>query len=337
MSVLSIIASNIPAATATFVAAVTALFAALKYYSDKAAKVTEFRKAWVESLRLAVAEFGGSIHLIVGRISIKSKATPAPVPAKTPSKSLEEELASELLPYWSKLRVSYNTIILHLNPAEHESYLIAERAVSESWQSKFQQETKDAQVFRFLCWCLSLADARIGEVPRHRKLRWNRRQKFKKIPSAEQVTVAALTTAQEKLRESCTDFGSILLLAAFATRQLAHGDYKTVLKHYPEIERGIRIVDTAAANVVKGVWEDVKRGEPSSRWAGLSALVISVLLIVSIVIALVLAPKQNSSSSGTNFNFYLNDKQVGTVGGRTDAAHPSITVKVMDRASGLTV
>ena len=193
MSVLSIIASNIPAATATFVAAVTALFAALKYYSDKAAKVTEFRKAWVESLRLAVAEFGGSIHLIVGRISIKSKATPAPLPAtdrailhtvrdlfskKTPLKSLEEELASELLPYWSKLRVSYNTIILHLNPAEHESYLIAERAVSESWQSKFQQGTKEAQVFRFLCWCLSLADARIAEVPRHRKSRWSRRQKF---------------------------------------------------------------------------------------------------------------------------------------------------------------
>lgn len=337
MSVLSIIASNIPAATATFVAAVTALFAALKYYSDKAAKVTEFRKAWVESLRLAVAEFGGSIHLIVGRISIKSKATPAPVPAadrailhtvrdffskKAPSKSLEEELASELLPYWSKLRVSYNTIILHLNPAEHESYLIAERAVAESWQTNSQHGTIENEVFRFLCWCLSLADARIGVVPRHRKSRWSRRQKFEEIPPDQQVIVAALVTAQEKLQESCTDFGSILLLAAFATRQLAHGDYKTVLKHYPEIERGIRIVDTAAANVVKGVWEDVKRGEPSSRRAGLSALVISVLLIVSIVIALVLAPKQNSSSSGTNFNFYLNDKQVGTVAGRTDAAHP---------------
>lgn len=337
MSVLSIIASNIPAATAIFVAAVTALFAALKYYSDKAAKVTEFRKAWVESLRQAVAEFGGSIHLIVGRISIKSKATPSPVPAtdravlhtirdlfskKNPSKSLEEELASELLPYWSKLRVSYNTIILHSNPAEHESYLIAERAVSESWQTDFQQGTKEEQVFRFLCWCLSLADARIGEVPRRRKSLWSRRQKFQKIPSAQQITVAALITAQEKLRKSCTDFGSILLLAAFATRQLAHGDYKTVLKHYPEIERGIRILDTAAANVVKGVWEDVKRGEPSSRRAGLSALGISVFLIVSIVIGLALAPKQNGGSSGTNFNFYLNGKQVGGVGGRTDAAHP---------------
>ena len=333
----SIISSNIPAVTATFVAAVTALFAALKYYSDKAAKVTEFRKAWVESLRLAVAEFGGSMHLIVGRISIKSKANAVPWPAadrtiahivrdflskKTPSKSLEEELASELLPYWSKLRVSYNTIILHLNPAEHESYLIAERAVSVAWKTTFGQGRKESEIFHFLCWCLSLAESRINEVPSRRKLLWSRKQKFKEFPPADTMTMAALVNAQNILKIHCTDFGSILLLAAFATRQLAHGDYKTVLKHNPEIEWGIRIIDTAAANVVKGVWEDVKRGEPSSRWAGGSALIISGVLIIGIVIALVLAPKQNKSSPGGSVNFFISDKHAGAVSNRPDAANP---------------
>jgi hypothetical protein len=59
--------------------------------------------------------------------------------------------------------------------------------------------------------------------------------------------------------------GEALLLAIFATRQLLHGPYDTLIERIADIEHGIRVVDTAAAVVIKWVWEEIKNGEPTYR------------------------------------------------------------------------
>jgi len=315
---LSFLSSNIPAAVAAFAAAITAAYASLKYYSDKAAKVTDFRKAWIESLRLAVAEFSGSIHTIAGRIAIRTKADSERLadnaekqsslsrlvsffgsskPSATP---VEKELATELLTHWAALRLSYNKIVLHLNPAEHIAYSLAETAIGKYTHSTAPDEIIRGNVNLFLGWCIELAQCRAYEVPRRglfRKLQANTRPSF---DSDKRLPIEILSRAQEKINSACIDPGSALLLAAFATRQLLHGSYKNVFDNINSIEKGIRVVDTSAAIVIKGVWENIKKGEPTYRWTSNIAMAFSLLLIFSILASL-LMPLPSSQGTAKLF------------------------------------
>jgi hypothetical protein len=305
----SIFSSNVPAAVAAFAAAITAAYASLKYFSDKAAKVTEFRKAWIESLRQAVAEFSGSTHTIVGRIAIRVKANSGRPEdeGKNPgvlrrllavfersgaiAVPVEKELATELLTHWSTLRLSYNKIVLHLNPTEHLAYSLAETAIAthvSSVESKSEENVRE-EVFQFLSWCIELAQCRAQKTPEG----WLRRQLREKPASCDierRLSLDTLAKAKEDIDQVCVDPGSALLLAAFATRQLLHGSYKNVFKNANKIEQGIRVVDTSAAIVIKGVWENIKKGEPAYRRASNIAFFSSVLLSAIILISLLMSP-----------------------------------------------
>jgi hypothetical protein len=305
---LSFFSSNLPATAVAFAAAVTAAFASLRYYSDKAAKVTEFRKTWVESLRLAVAEFGGSTHTIAGRIAIRSKAAngqrsgdhknqSAPraslgyfrVPSTTVV-SVEKELATELLTHWAALRLSYNKIVLHLNPAEHLAYIKAEVAISTFASKAAPDEKIRAEVSRFLGWCIQMAERRAALPLKKKYFQFaiSGLPQYVSIPS--NLFDPGLVAAQQEIDRICTDPGSSLLLAAFSTRQLLHGSYKDVVSNISAIEQGIRVVDTSAAVVIKGVWETIKKGEPTYRWTSIIALLVSFSFIVFILASLSFAP-----------------------------------------------
>lgn len=304
----SFFSSNVPAAVAAFAAAITAAYASLKYYSDKAAKVTEFRKAWTESLRQAVAEFSGSSHTIAGRIAIRAKVEPEqlannPQPSKlrrflaafersAPITSpVEKELATELLSHWSVLRLSYNKIVLHLNPAEHKAYSLAETALAFYVEGKAPDESARMEVSQFLKCCIKLAESRAQEIPK-RTLFGKRYKEHKDCHKVDPPLSTDLNAAMGKICDACVDPGSALLLAAFATRQLLHGSYKNVFNNISGIEQGIRAVDTSAAIVIKNVWETIKKGEPTYRRTSNLAMASSVALIIIILASLLLTPPQ---------------------------------------------
>lgn len=308
---LSSFSNNLPAVAATFAAAITAAFASIKYYSDKAAKVTEFRKAWVESLRQAVAEFSGSTHTIAGRIAIRSKAESDTQKIKlrrskiiqifsslfknsaTPTTPVEKELATELLTHWSTLRLSYNKIILHLNPSEHQAYTIAENAIAKHTSMTTPNDAIRIEVTIFLNWCIEISQQR-AQFKKYNKIISFFGPKKSTFVSKLQIKSLTLCQAQEEIDDTCINSGSSLLLSAFATRQLLHGSYKNVFNNIESIERGIRVVDTSAAIVIKGVWETIKKGEPAYRWTSRIAILASIALIAGILIILLNNPSKNT-------------------------------------------
>jgi hypothetical protein len=310
MLIFSIFSSNVSAAVAVFAAAITAAYASLKYFSDKAAKVTEFRKAWIESLRQAVAEFGGSAHTIVGRIAIRTKTdserrenevvNPSglrrllavferPAPIAVP---VEKELATELLTHWSTLRLSYNKIVLHLNPAEHLAYSLAETAIATHTSSTMSESEENVrlEVSQFLSWCIELAQCRAQRIPKNWLHRLLLREKPTSCDIEKCLSSDTLDQAKVEIDKACIDPGSALLLAAFATRQLLHGRYKNVFNNVNKIEQGIRVVDTSAAIVIKGVWENIKKGEPAYRITSNVAIFSSVILMAIILLSLLMSP-----------------------------------------------
>lgn len=307
---LSILSSNLPATIATFAAGVTAFFAALKFYSDKAAKVTDFRKAWIETLRLAVAEFSGQTHTIAGRIAIRKRhdepTSPAPselskrkgwnalfARAEPNKQQFDKEFETELLSHWSGLRLSYNKIVLHMNPAEHRAYIRAEEAIAAYTKDYKESSNAREQVSNFLHWCIQQADTtnRALMLKKKKLYQWPWWGSAKECVASDVVNDHAapclsFECAQKEIMALCTDPGSCLLLSAFATRQLLHGSYEEVHDNVPKIERGIRTVDTATAIVIKSVWEAIKRGEPVYRQTSRVALIASAVLIAFILIAL---------------------------------------------------
>ncbi|MGX4643487.1 hypothetical protein [Massilia sp. SYSU DXS3249] len=314
---LSVFSGNPAAVAATVAAAVTGAFASLKFYSDKAAKVTDFRKAWIETLRLAVAEFSGSMHTVAGRIKIRNrhdtKGSKAGQDKKsqpesdcllnepaTPEKStFDKQFESELLTQWSTLRLSYNKLVLHLNPAEHLAYIQAEAALA-AFVKLNPDDTPDTRerVSDFLYSCIDCAE-RNSAKPAPKP---DSRQDFGKAYRSATATDLDLSTSdpfskeRNKIEVLASGAGSCLLLSAFATRQLLHADYDDVLKDIPKIEHGIRVIDTATAVVIKGVWEDIKRGEPGYRRTSWAALLASPIVIVGVVWILLAFPAKSTQS-----------------------------------------
>lgn len=324
----SIFSSNLPATIALFAAGVTAFFGSLKFFSDKAAKVTDFRKAWIETLRHAVAEFSGHTHTIAGRIAIRkrhggSRSSRSSGEAKYDLLGTEEvakpqfdkEFETELLDHWSGLRLSYNKLILHMNPAEHCAYTLAEEAIAIHAAGPEKQEIRD-QVVAFLVFCIGHAEAtsrRLLEARGHAFPSLNEAAKQvilpdekagheastteqgvgTQAPAKSEGEPTALDKAQEEIAKQCADAASSLLLSAFATRQLLHGDYDQVYGNMAHIERGIRAVDTSAGLVIKGAWEEIKSGEPTYARISWAGICISVILMVFLIIALFSGKPEN--------------------------------------------
>jgi len=331
-NLVSIFASNKAATAATFAAAITGAFAALKFYGDKAAKVTDFRKAWVETLRQAVSEFSGSTHTIAGRIVIRiaHRASDEDSELEQPAKSrpwssllalvgvnkksdepFDKALETELMAQWSTLRLSYNKVVLHLNPNEHSAYITAEETVAKISGSKVVQVknvlcsaaesevTVQPNTVEFLYWCVNLASDRAQELLDYAALPWweqiylwgkKKAQGNHSTPIPLKHALKGVEDAQKSINKECVDAGSCLLLSAFATKRLLYGKYEKVAPRIAEIEKGIRVVDTSAALVIKGVWEKIKKGEPLYRIISFLAILISLVIMSLILIALYANP-----------------------------------------------
>lgn len=342
---VDIFASNKAATAATFAAAITAAFASLKFYSDKAAKVTDFRKAWVETLRQAVSEFSGSTHTIAGRIVIRiahgasasaSGNAIQPGTAQRWSSVLsllgrtgqtdtpfDKDLETELMAQWATLRLSYNKVVLHLNPTEHSAYIAAEEAVAKALlaeeaaakdaapDTKKSASDEQSNIVAFLYWCVNVAESRASILMDHasspwwkkagRKLRSWWRWVTRAQPEAlkDEDKLAGFEEAQKHIHRECIDAGSCLLLSAFATKRLLYGKYPKVAPRISRIEKGIRVVDTSAALVIKGVWEAIKKGEPAYRWASFLAILLSLTIMCVILFALFASPS-TAGSRGHN-------------------------------------
>lgn len=307
-----------PAIGAIVAAAVTAAFASLKFYSDKAAKVTDFRQDWIESLRNDVAEFSGSTHTIAGRIAIRSRHGDFAARAggesqaktlisiigllvstkPTINSTFDKEFETELLAHWSTLRMSYNKIILHLNPVEHLAYIRAEEAIAAYTKDKNESTVIRKDVENFLWKCIQLAE-------RNSTTQAMKEHKHNALDSIYHAATGAnrgsvistrFLTGYADIEKLCAGAGSCLLLAVFATRQLLHGSYSDVLKNIPRIEHGIRVIDTSAAIVIKNVWEDIKRGEPSYRNISKTALISALLLFAVLGAVIYFSPEKHEKN-----------------------------------------
>lgn len=335
--------SNLPATAATFAAAITAGFGSVKFFLDKAAKVTDFRKNWIETLRLSIAEFNGSVHTIAGRISIRDrhridheKAVSIKSTSrfksfislfkhdaiKPPETLVSSNLETELLDQWAILRVSYNKIILHLNPSEHRAYLAAEIAHANKFPDKeidISGKSTDGETnpskkksTAFLKWCLTCAEYENSRWMEDDFLSttrsifsririWGREKRpsyhSSKVRSSE-PDLSDMETEMRDLYDRCIGPGSALLLAVFATRQLLHRRYDAVAPNIPSIEVGIRVIDTATAIVIKGVWEKIKKGEFVYRFLSWFAMALAFALAINVFVTLYThgLPEQKSAS-----------------------------------------
>ncbi len=88
--------------------------AAAKLFADKETKVSEFRLAWVATLRQALSELLGEAMLIVGRVKIayEHAANDRAFKKRIP------DLESELLEHWESFRKAYYLVLLHFNFVE---------------------------------------------------------------------------------------------------------------------------------------------------------------------------------------------------------------------------
>jgi len=313
--------STAPVIGAMVAAAVTAAFASLKFYSDKAAKVTEFRQHWIGSLRGAVAEFSGSMHTIAGRIAIRSRHgkhgtalaggnSPTALsllsvlfhkttaPAQAP---FDKDFETELLDHWSTLRLSYNKIILHLNPVEHLAYIRAEEAIAAFATACEETPVNREQVEAFLWECIQLAESNNTKpaIKEHKHHALDRIYLDATGSKRGDVTPTTGLIGYEGIKKLSVGAGPCLLLAAFATRQLLHGSYEDVLRNLPKIEHGIRVIDTSAAIVIKNVWEDIKRGEPSYRTPSLVGLFVGPALFLALAVLIFFSSGEDQNKSNT--------------------------------------
>lgn len=317
MSSSSFLLANPPALAAAIAAVLTAAFGSLKFYSDKAAKVTDFRKAWIETLRQTLSEFTGSTHTIAGRIAIRrAHAGIEELPSarkrrwlqrltSSPEKSarikFDNDIEKELLAHWSTLRLSYNKILLHLNPIEHKAYSIAEEAIASYTKDTKPDPKIRETVSSFLHWCIQFAECETQKL----MMAPVGKKRIKRLVSGEAAqqpcacvmhSGTPLDQARTCITQGFSNAGSCLLLAAFATRQLLHGSYETVADNVSRIERGIRVVDTAAAIVIKDVWEDIKKGEPSYRHASSVSMIVLGVFLLAIAKDLLLPSKSEPST-----------------------------------------
>lgn len=327
---VDIFASNKTATAATFAAAITAALAALKFYSDKAAKVTDFRKAWIETLRQAVSEFSGSTHTIAGRIVIRI-AHGASIESLRPGTAkrwasvfallesdmqsttrFDKELETELMAQWAALRLSHNKIVLHLNPTEHSAYIAAEAAVAQVLvaeeaakasvtPAKEYTSIDKSDVVAFLCWCIDLAESRTTALIEDAsafwwKKAWRKMQTLRQPRKLdENKKLPNFDRTQTTIHDEGLDAASCLLLSAFATKRLLYGKYPKVAPRIAYIEKGIRVVDTSAALVIKRVWEQIKKGEPAYRFASALAILISLSTVMLILLALFMSPQNETT------------------------------------------
>lgn len=332
--------SAAPAIGAMVAAAVTSAFASLKFYSDKAAKVTDFRQSWITSLRNDVAQFSGSIHTIAGRIAIRSRhgddATSndgksqaitlksfsdifsrieAPAKAK-----FDKAFETELLTHWSTLRLSYNKIVLHLNPVEHLAYIRAEEAIAAFTKCKDENTTTRREVEKFLWECIRLAEntSTTPAIKSHKHDALDNIYRNATGVERGHSRVTPLTTKDTGIDNlsAGAGAGSSLLLAAFATRQLLHGSYADVLRNIPIIEHGIRVIDTSAAIVIKNIWEDIKHGEPTYRRISLTALFGAVVLVAALAASIYFSPDKQEKKMITTCDW------VGPPGASPGSAPP---------------
>lgn len=307
-----------PAIGATVAAAVTAAFASLKFYSDKSAKVTEFRQDWVKSLRNDVAEFSGSVHTVAGRIAIRSRhgkyaaSTGSESKAKaltsvnyhlfssesTASPKFDKEFETELLAHWCTLRTSYNKILLHLNPVEHLAYIRAEEAIAAYTNDRVENKVVRRNVENFLWKCIRLAErnSTMQAIKEHKHNALDSIYYAATGANRGSVISTRFLTGYADIKKLSVGPGSCLLLASFATRQLLHGSYSDVLKNIPRIEHGIRVIDTSAAIVIKNVWEDIKLGEPSYRNISRAALICAPLLFALLGAIIYFSPEKHEKN-----------------------------------------
>jgi hypothetical protein len=315
-----------PAIGAIVAAAVTAALAGLKFYSDKATKVTDFRQGWIQSLRNDVAEFSGSMHTIAGRIAIRNRhgehqaqssaeARPKATRLRSvlfesdqPAKpKFDKEFETELLEHWSTLRLSYNKIILHLNPVEHLAYIRAEEAIAAFAKAQNEDPVIRKKVEDFLWWCIQLAESNSTTEAIKERQHHALDRIYLAATGSNRGNVAPTPDliGQDGIRKLAAGAGSCLLLAAFATRQLLHGSYEDVLKNIPRIEHGIRVIDTAAAIVIKNIWEEIKRGEPIHRKISRIALLSAPALFLALAAVLYLAPDKQEKKLITSCDWSI--------------------------------
>lgn len=320
-------------------AVVTAVFSIFKLFSDKAARTTEFRKAWVESFRLAVATFVGNTHTIFGRMAVRRQHSSGIIIVAADAlnklaqniefpeeRRFDKAFESELTSHWLSLRTSYNQIILHINVQEHGAYLLAEAYLTALKDGRIKGDNDAASIAVYLDQCIDIASEQLLKYSQNFEpidrsfnahitkfctltlsaiksvlfgptAKWE--TPYEKLKSGLQTAKAYDLAPQETgahfissnkdfgqlIKEACSSHDAGLLLALFATREYLHDKYDIVAERRSRIERGIRVVDTASAMMLKETWEKIKNGEESYNRPAPAALVI-VILFFSVVLML---------------------------------------------------
>lgn len=217
---------------ALLAAFVTATFAAAKLIADKESKISDFRKDWISTFRLALSECLAEAHVIAGRIRIRARHSGA-----EPSFNDEQKqgLEEELTEHWAAFRSAYNKVILHLNFAETGVPL---------YNSRFNSSLSSADVV----W----DELSAGSASRSLQLVLAKNNP-QQVDSSRRAMPASLELASE-LEALLTDLT---------------GDYSEIASEdkYRRIDRRILKATLLGNLVIKPEWNRIKKGERGYRWA----------------------------------------------------------------------
>lgn len=226
-------------------AIVAGALAAAKLVADKESKISDFRKEWIASFRLALAECLAEAHVIAGRIKIRM-VHQSGSPLSDEDKSLLEK---DLKDHWKALRLSYRTVLLHLNFAETGRVLLSKDKLGLS-------EGTTAH-----CWELLST-----EPPKYADLLYLEKANPQFVDRLERASPAALQLTRE----------------LDALIRLLLGDYTSTFARYDDIERHIVNATLLGNLAIKPEWNRIKRGELSYRLT----IWFSVILIVGALLAM---------------------------------------------------
>lgn len=122
------IVSFIPVIGPVVAAAITAVIAFVLSVLAKENKISEFRQAWIESLRTDVSELLGDFHTleISLRVSLEVAMNDYSV------KMIKDKFMSDNRKEYSKVDALCNKVVLRLNPSEHQHLIDKIRRLEET-------------------------------------------------------------------------------------------------------------------------------------------------------------------------------------------------------------
>lgn len=238
---------------ALLAAVVSAIFAAAKLVADKEAKISDFRREWIGSLRGSLSECLAQAHLIAGRIRIRARHGADGLAISDPATkaSLEEDLVK----HWEAYRRAHCAVMLHLNFSETSV------PIHSSSTSNRGTAGHPLEVWKYI--------SSLSNFPAQQLL----------LEATNPVQIDSGTRANAAAVELVSELDSLL------TDLL--GDYEKIGEQarYERIDQRIRRSILLGNLVIKPEWDMIKRGEMMHRVAVRGSVALAAIALLTLILS----------------------------------------------------